>query len=80
MKSSKVYTMKRVVVKCHRNACFLKEKNETMVNPASEKPKFGRGARSFGIKQNFGIGLIPIDRCLSPSNRLQNMAYKDYDI
>lgn len=72
--------MKKVIVKCHRNVLFLKKKNETMVNPASEKPKFGRGARSFEIKQDFGIGLIPIDRCLSPSDRLQNMAYKDYDI
>jgi len=68
--------MEKVFVKCHRNVCFSKEKSETMVNPASEKPKFGRGASKVGIKRLLGIRIFLIDRCLSPSNRLQNMAYK----
>ena len=37
-----------------------------MVNPASEKPKFGRGVP---MKELNGVGDRKVDKCLSPGNR-----------
>lgn len=40
-------------IKVPKRRAFLKEKGWNVVNPASEKPKFGRGTQAFKMKNNW---------------------------